>query len=85
MAWENGTKDMNDAFLEWLLSKADEDVRILADRVIARFGREQTAQQAMDAIVEACRAGFGSSSSANVIKEFRQSCSDVLGSSSQVH
>jgi hypothetical protein len=84
MAWEIGAKHLNDALFEWLLSKADEDVRALADRVIARFGREQAAQQAMDAIVEACRAD-GSSNSEAVIKAFRQSCCDVLDESSRVH
>jgi hypothetical protein len=84
VTWENATSGLNDALLEWLLSKADEDVRALADRVIARFGREQTAQQAVDAIVVASHAGVGSRSSANVIEEFRQSCCDVLGESSPV-
>jgi hypothetical protein len=76
---------MNDALLEWLLSKADDDVRTLADHVIARFGREQAAQQAVDAMVEACRAGLGTSTSANIIEKFRQSCCEVLGASSPVH
>jgi hypothetical protein len=80
MARENGTNDLNDALLEWLLSKADGDLRALTDRVIVRFGREQAAQQAVDAIVETCRAGVGSSS-AHVIEGFRQSCCDVLGES----
>jgi hypothetical protein len=84
MAWENGTRHMNDALLEWLLSKADDDVRALAERVIARFGREQTALQAVDAIVMASRAGLGGSC-ANVIEEFRQSCCHVLDDSSRVH
>jgi len=81
MAWDRGTRDMNDALLEWLLSNADDNVRTLADRVIARFGREQAAQQAVDAMVEARRAGFSSSSTVNVIEAFRQSCYDVLGES----
>lgn len=84
MAWEDGSQDMNDALLEWLLSNAADDVRTLADRVIARFGREQAAQQAVDAMVEARRAGLSTSSSATIIEAFRQSCCEVLGESSQV-